>query len=224
MRLTLPATKILSCCLLVCLGETKQSIPKDVQLLDLTTIPPSERRSLGVPGSSGGGTSDGRSLGPPLYDLPLKVRIEKTELRHGPSAYALRLWIEFVNADTARFQFPSCVDELKAHGDSQIGRRTFAFRLEFSGQNLKVPVTTAGEVTFAATSIPECSISLAPGARIQVLLEIPVPSGLQTPSTKPNEMKISVLCDEFTLENNRFQVGKQSREIRSNSVALPDPS
>src|SRR4029077_17106872 len=96
------------------------------------------------------------------------------------------------------------------------------FRFEFSAQNLRVPVTTTGEVTFAAASVPECSTSLPPGARVLVLLETPLPSDLQAPPTKPNQLKIRVLCDELTLENNRFQVSKQSRNIQSEAVPLPD--
>jgi hypothetical protein len=175
MRPTPPVTEILTWCLLICLAGTKQSLPKEDPVLDLTVAPSSMRRSLGVPGSFVSGTSNGRLLEPPEYDLPLRVRIEETQQGLGPSGNLLRVKVELLNVGTVLYQLPSCVDEVKAHGVNQRDRRTFEFRFEFSGESLSAPATTTGAVTFTAASVPECSISLLPGTRIHVLLETTVP-------------------------------------------------
>jgi hypothetical protein len=219
MRLIHHARKIFSCgLLLISLGAKCQAPSKSEQTLDLTLAPTSERRSLGVPGSFGGGTSDGRSLGPEQYDLPLKAKIEKTELRQGPSGDVLRLRVEVLNTGATPFQLPSCVDELKAHGANQIDRRTFEFRFEFSGQHLEIPIRTTADVTFNASSTPQCSIPIPPGARIHIVLETAVTGAARASGTVSSQTKVSALFDELTLDNNRFQVIKQSREIRSEPV------
>jgi hypothetical protein len=220
MRPTPRVTEILTWCLLICLVGTQQSFPKEDPVLDLTIAPASMRRSLGVPGSFVSGTSNGSVLGPPEYDLPLKVRIEETQQGRDPSGNLLRLQVELLNAGTVLYQLPSCVDEVKAHGVNQTDRRTFEFRFEFSGGNLRAPATTTGAVSFTAASVPECSTPIPPGARIHVLVETTVPDNVRTLLKQSHRINLIASCGEFVLEDSRFQLSKRSREIRSGPVPL----
>jgi len=218
MRLTPHVIEILTWCLLICLAATKQSLPDEDPVLDLSVAPSSARRSLGVPGSFVSGTSNGHVLGPPEYDLPLRVRIE--EMQQGPSENLLRLQVELLNADTMLYQLPSCVDEVKAHGVNQTDRRTFEFRVEFSGKNLRAPATTTGAVSFTAASVPECTTTIRPGARIHVLFETTVPDDVRTLLKQSRRIDLIAACDEFVLEDSRFQLSKRSKEIRSGPVPV----
>jgi hypothetical protein len=220
MHPTPPVTEILTWFLLICLAGTKQSFTKQDPVLDLTIAPASMRRSLGVPGSFVSGTSNGRVLGPPEYGLPLRVRIEETQQGRDPSGNLLRLQVELLNAGTVPYQLPSCVDEVKAHGVNQTDRRTFEFRFEFSGESLSVPATTTGAVTFTAASVSECSTAILPGTRIHVLLETTVPDNVRTLLKQSHRIELIASCGEFVLEDNRFQVSKRSREVRSSPVAV----
>jgi hypothetical protein len=165
------------------------------------------------------GTSDGRILGPPEYDLPLRVRIE--DMQQGPSESLLRLQVELLNAGKVPYQLPSCVDEVKAHGVNQTRRRTFEFRFEFSEEeeNVRAPTTT-GAVSFTAASVPECSTTIPPGTRIHVFVETTVPDSIRTLLKQPHRIDLIASCGEFVLEDNRFQLSKRSREIRSSPVPL----
>jgi hypothetical protein len=220
MRLTLPASKLLAWFLLVCFARVGHPDMNPERTLDLAGIPKSERHSLGVPGSSIGGTSEGHVIAPDRYHLPLKAKIERTEKS---DRAALRVWIELQNTGTVEappFQLSSCVDERKAHGPDQLGRRTFEFRFEFSGNDLKVPIGTTADVTFGAATVSECSIPVAAGNSALVILETEVPPQLRAAPARTSHVQINALLEELTLENNKFQVSRRSQEVRSDAVPL----
>jgi hypothetical protein len=214
------ATEAIVWCLLAGIVGGGPKLLNDEPTLDLTAPPASEHRSLGVPGSFAGGTSDGRSIGPPEYDLPLRIEIENPQERLDPLRKRLRLQVILLNVSAQTYKLPSCVDEVKTHGHRQTDRRTFEFGFRFSGQNRKVDETAIGAVTFAAASTPECDAIILPGTRMRIILEITLPDEVRGLIKDSHQLDISAHCSEFVLENSSFQVSRQSREIASAPVSL----
>jgi hypothetical protein len=130
----------------------------------------------------------------------------------------LRLKVELLNTGKVPYQLPSCVDEVKAHGVNQTDRRTFEFRFEFSGGNLRA--TATGAVSFTAASVPECSTTIPPGTRIHVFVETTVPDTVRTALEQPHRIDLVASCGEFVVEDNRFQLSKRFGEIRSSPILL----
>ena len=204
--------------LFIALGVAGNLVQRPDQTLDLAAVPKSERHSLGIPGSSIGGTSDGHIFGPERYKLPLKVKIEKIQARDRAT---LLVQIELQNMGTqdgAPFKLPSCVDERKAHGNDQLDRRTLEIRFGFSDNPLKPPMMITGDVTFGAATVPECLISIAPGGTAHIVLEIELPPEIREVPAGNSRLQLSAVLEELTLENKKFQVSSRSQEIRSDPV------
>src|SRR5437660_1250078 len=96
-------------------------------VLDLTQRHGVVKRSLGVPGSSGGGIagqSSTSSSGVNSYSLPLRIRID-TLAKTSDGKLLVKLVLS--NSGLFPLQVPSCLDESRAHGVGARDRHTLAF-------------------------------------------------------------------------------------------------
>src|ERR1700688_3302299 len=102
MRLTLLATSIaIGALLALSLCYQGMLVSAATKTLDLTKIPPSMRRSFGVPGGSGGSIG-GAAPVTQLYDLPLTMRI--VDLRPIADSPYITLTIEIANSGASPFE------------------------------------------------------------------------------------------------------------------------
>ena len=189
-------------------------------VLDLTKTPPSDRRSLGVPGSAIGGIIAGTATGPQLYELPIDIRIDKLELRPSQGRQVLNLRIEIANKGALPFDLPSCLDEVMAHGPEDVDRRSFQFGVEFSSPQLKRTVTSVTGVTFSSASKPECFSAMRPGERVFVVMDAEISQAVLDLLRKPSRVRVRAFCSEWKLEDRRFFVSKRSKQVQSNPAEL----
>lgn len=188
------------------------------RVLDLTKTPSAGHRSLGVPGSVGGGVIGVASISAQAYPLPIEIRITDVTLSSKDPRRILRLKIEITNKGHAVFDLPSCVDEQSAHSPEYDGRRTFQFGAEFWTPKAKSLLRKVLDVTYSAASNPACSIAIQPDEKVLAVLETDVPRELLNSTDKVPLIEVRALCSEWTLEDGRFFIKQSSQEVRSDLV------
>ncbi len=184
------------------------------KILDLTRTAASERRSLGVPGSSMGGTTTagGRRE---TYQLPLNVRIRGVELnKNEPNDVLVR--IELTNTGKTTYTLPSCLDQPQGQHPGSSNRRTFEFGLEFPSSEKQQYIRELADVTYGSDSEPQCLITLNANESILVIFSFRIPRRVQEISLR----EARVFCDELRLADDRYYIKAWSAEIKSAPVRL----
>jgi hypothetical protein len=206
MPLTHHATKLVLGLVLLCgsaLSAAKQLV------LDLTTVPAAERRSLGVPGSSVSNFPKGGTAGE-FYRLPIRLQLNKlTELDGGTK---IRIELSLLNQSGSPVSIPSCADAEKAHSAGAGGRRTLNFGLVFKGT--KKDTDQIVDVTFGSASRPQCWVVLGPQDTLLVIDEIYIPRGI----VNQDISSITAFLEEWKIEDARYFIQAHSQRVESQPV------
>lgn len=186
--------------------------------LDLTKVPPSERRSMGVPGGSIGGVAGGQAVAPQRYQLP--VMLEMKSLRRLDRSPRGILTVEITNDSKETLKIPSCVNPHTAFPADARERRLLNFGIRFDYPSANNPFSDFVEVTSASELVPKCSAILNPGDRLTVIMNTNLP---QRTSAEDKDLPTArAFLEEWKLSDSGYVIEKTSNRVESGN-ALPLP-
>lgn len=185
--------------------------------LDLTKIPQSERRSLGVPAGSGGGIG-GKVAATQLYDLPIRVKI--MELRPIPNSPYGTLKLELANTGRSVFEVPACLDTYTAFILRAHNRRSLNFGLivdhGIPGQHSWEFV----EVTSGSDSVQKCLVPIGGGQTLVVVMNVRLPTVAVDGGTKEDQPVFRAFVEEWKFADDRYVVDMKSKRSESSAFSL----
>jgi hypothetical protein len=189
-------------------------------VLDLTKVPPSDRRSIGVPGGYAGGLSNGIPLGVlgRHYDLPAKLNLKTIGPVNGNKRI---LTLEIVNSGGAALQIPACSNPYTAFTTGATNRRSLNIGLLFHSPGKGGDSSEVAEVTFGSNSVQKCLISLNPGNTLTVVMEAEFPKKmLERAGDVKDESFMRAFIEEWKFEDSRFVIDQQSQRVESDAISI----
>ena len=202
-RLLLPFALVL---VLPNVGATQEKTLS--RYIDLTKPPLTGQQGLGVPGGSGG------TFQAPRYKLPLRLEIIHLSAV-GTGEFVLQVRLE--NTGTAPFDLPVSRNISDVQRTPSASRRVFSLAIrQVSPAHAK---TWTVAVTAGSASMPHSLLPLQPGESAQVLIQVLSGRLKEAIPTDTRRFDVRVLCDEWTLDDDRFFVRAKSQEIASENAA-----
>jgi hypothetical protein len=186
------------------------------RVIDLTNATPGERRSMGVPGYSSGGVP-GESADSRVYLLPVELKIKKLSRDKAGSGLSLELLL--TNTGAAPLDIPTCLDAFKAHEPGTADRLTLEIGLKFREPELKSQTAEIVDVLFGSIAAHDCSVRLAPNDKLVFVATANLPADLPL---QGDRISVSAYVHELKIENQRYYIEKQSREVESPPIELPN--
>ena len=184
--------------------------------LDLTKSPLSERRSFGVPGSSGGGIG-GQTPATSLYDLPITVKL--LELRSVPGSQYGVLRIEIENVGKSVIQIPACLDAYAEFVPRAHNRRSLNFGLTVESASTREHSWEFVEVTSGSDSVQNCLAPIAAGSTLVVVMNAELPNIAVTQSNAGGDQSLfRAFVEEWKFEDARYVISMRSKRVDSNAV------
>jgi hypothetical protein len=186
--------------------------------LDLTLVPGSERRSMGVPGTYAGGISGGIPLGTLAgrYTIPIVPKIVTLQ-PHDNSGRAL-LTLEIVNTSKSDLAIPSCVDPYAPFVPGARNRHQFLFGLIWESTRTRQRSSELVEVTSGSSSVAKCMISLAPSETLAVMMNVPIPAKVAKPGG--GRVVLRAYVEEWKLEDTRYYIERKSKRVESEPIEI----
>ncbi len=188
-----------------------QGLPSAPPKVDLTSPPPPKQQGLGVPGGSGG------TLQPPNYDLPVNFEIAAASVGRDGS---ILLEVEVRNAGPESFDFPISRDISDIQRQPSRLRREFFFAIrpstKLTGKGNVVAVT-AGSANAAHSFL---KISPHGFARFLLRAETNLLRNTLAPGAMSGEVQVT--GGEWTFDEGRFFVTKESRQVVSTNRVMID--
>jgi hypothetical protein len=199
-----------------CNPSFAQTEPKHPSI-DLTTPPPSNQQGRGVPGATGGGTPD-TWLGPATYPLRLRLTILHVTVSK-TSNFVLDASVQ--NVGHTSFNLPVSQNITQIEAPANKDRRVFFFRILSLPPGGGRPETVGWAATATAQGLPNSAVLLEPGQSVRVLLRAEADRVRKALPAGTNQLKVRVVCGEWTLQDGRFFLQAEAHELPSvNAAAL----
>jgi hypothetical protein len=200
--------------MLLLLSAAPRPPEKPQVVLDLTSAPLSERRSMGVPGGVVRGSPGEAPVNE--YDLPLILGISR--LNRSSTSGTIGVELELKNAGDGPITVPSCLDGIKAFSTHDGRRRSLQIELRFQDQATGAQIGEVAEVTFGAT--PECIVQLETGKTIVVRFNSRIPDEPRKWQTK-GPVRVRAVVQEWEIGTRQYFIERRSKAIESAFVELP---
>jgi len=183
--------------------------------IDLTTPPPANQQGRGVPGATGGGTP-ATPLAPATYPLHLRLTILRVAISER-SDFVLEASVQ--NIGHSPFGLPVSRNITQIEEPTNTGRRVFFFRFLSLPSGGGQPETVGWVATAAAQGLPNSAVLLEPGQSVRVLLRAEADRVRKALPTGTNQLKVRVVCGEWTLQDGRFFLQAEAHELPSVNAA-----
>jgi hypothetical protein len=172
---------------------------------------------MGVPGNVMGGMP-GETAASKQYSLPIDLKIK--DLSRNRVAPELSLELLLTNTGTDALDVPICLDALKAHAPGTKGRLILEIGLKFQNSELKGQTGKIVDVLFGSIGGHDCAVRLAQGDSLEIITATTLPTEL---AHGGKGIPITAYILEQEVENERYYVERQSKEVVSPPRYLPNP-
>ncbi|HSA91561.1 MAG TPA: hypothetical protein VLE48_00990 [Terriglobales bacterium] len=142
--------------------------PQEPEVIDLTRPTPKGQEVLSVPGASVGGVQ-GAGRTPPLYTLPLKVKLRAVRPRKLRAEQDFVVEATLTNVGAVPFAMPISQEHLRVQAAGNRERRTFVFTLRFWDAKKSREETATFAVTSAAINVAGSAREIPPKGSVSVV-------------------------------------------------------
>jgi len=150
------------------------------------------------------------------YELPLQIKILGSKRSPGAERNNVALEVLLRNTGRVPFDLPVSRDFVRVHQVGNKGRRAFLFKTRIMPSDGPHPIEDVVGSTSSAESIADSLLRLNPGQSVLVLLPVNLTSlAKELPTRVRTDVGIQVVCNEYTLEDDRYYVKSRSEEVRS---------
>lgn len=188
--------------------------PRAEEVIDLTRPTPKGQVLLSVPGASVGSV-EGAGRMPPLYTLPLKVKLRAVRPRSVGAEQDFVVEATLTNVGAAPFALPISQEHVTVQAAGNRGRRMFAFHLRFWDAKKRREEMGTFAVTSAADNIAGSVREIPPKGSVSVVFRanpIPVIAWVREGTRR---FRVRVAVSESRLEDERFFLKDWSEEVFS---------